>query len=297
MNTCNVSVVIPTYNRSDQLLEAIEKILECDPQPDEIIVHVDAGDRVTEPAIQNSPFQNIIILKSDTQMGPGGGRNKAISHAKHAIIASFDDDSYPLDKDYFDRLIYLFEAFPKAAVIGAAIYHIDEPIQPDEETAQWESAFVGCGCAYRKEIFQQTQGYVALPVAYGMEEVDLSLRLHAMDWGILISPWLRVFHDTRLAHHSSPKVTAASIANLALLAYLRYPPSLWWLGLMQCFNRIIWLVRHGRWAGICKGVIMIPMHLWQHHQYRQPIASQSLFSYLKLRRSFIQASLPQATAQ
>jgi GT2 family glycosyltransferase len=297
MNTCNVSVVIPTYNRPDQLLEAIEQILECDPKPKEIIVHIDAGDNVTEQAIHRSTFQNIIILKSTTQMGPGGGRNKAIAHAKYPIVASFDDDSYPLDKDYFDRLLHLFAVFPKAAVIGAAIYHKDESVSPDEKTAQWESAFVGCGCAYRKEAFQQTNGYVALPVAYGMEEVDLALRLHAMDWGILTSPWLRVFHNTRLEHHSSPKVTAASIANLALLAYLRYPPSLWWLGLMQCLNRVVWLVRHGRWAGIGKGIMIIPMHLWQHQQHRQPIASQSLFSYLKLRRSFIQESLPQATAQ
>jgi GT2 family glycosyltransferase len=297
MNTCNVSVVIPTYNRPEQLLEAIEKILACDPKPSEIIVHIDGGDRVTEQAINNSVFQNITVLKSSTQVGPGGGRNKAIAHAKFPIVASFDDDSYPLDKNYFDRLIYLFEVFPKAAVIGAAIYHIDEPIHPDEQTARWESAFVGCGCAYRKEAFQQTNGYVALPVAYGMEEVDLALRLHAMGWGILTSPWLRVFHNTRLEHHSSPKVTAASIANLALLAYLRYPPSLWWLGLMQCLNRVVWLVRHGRWAGIGKGIMIIPMHLWQHQQHRQPIASQSLFSYLKLRRSFIQESLPQATAQ
>ena len=230
MNTCNISVVIPTYNRSEQLLEAIAKILACNPSPDEIIVHIDGGDDVTEQTIQDSQFQDVLIIKSTNQVGPGGGRNRAIALAKHEIIASFDDDSYPLDSDYFARLLKLFDCFPKAAVVGAAIYHFNEAIENDSMTAQWEHSFVGCGCAYRKNVFQVTQGYVELPVAYGMEEVDLSLRLHDLNWGVLITPWLRVFHDTELKHHSNPKITAASISNQILLTYLRYPPMLWWIG-------------------------------------------------------------------
>lgn len=285
MNTCNISVILPTYNRPDQLLEAIAKISVCNPRPDEIIVHIDGGDNVTEQAIQDSPFQEVIILKSSTQVGPGGGRNRAIARAKNSIVASFDDDSYPIDSDYFARLLKLFECFPKAAVIGAAIYHLHETIKQDKFTAQWEHSFVGCGCAYRKEIFQSTQGYVELPVAYGMEEVDLSLRLHDLGWGVLISPWLRVFHNTELKHHKNPKITAASISNQILLTYLRYPPILWWIGFGQCLSRIIWSIKHQRFKGIVRGIANIPQTIYTNRKHRQPVTGNNLKSFLALKRN------------
>ncbi|MBD2001062.1 glycosyltransferase family 2 protein [Leptolyngbya sp. FACHB-541] len=284
MNTCEVTAVIPTYNRSKQLLKAINKILECDPQPEEIIVHVDANDTATQVVLHSSKFQSVKVIQSATQVGPGGGRNKSIARARNPIVASFDDDSYPIDPDYFARLLQLFEIFPKAAVIGSAIFHQNETVTPDEYTATWVADFVGCGCAYRRDVFLQTKGYVQLPVAYGMEETDLSLRLHHLGWGVLQSPWLRVFHDTKLEHHSNPKITAASIANQALLAYLRYPATLWWLGGMQCLSRISWLMRHQRWNGIMTGLFSIPGLIRQQHHHRQTVSSQSLLSYLRLRR-------------
>ena len=118
-----------------------------------------------------------------------------------------------------------------------------------------------------------------------MEEVDLALRLHSRGERILTSSWLRVFHDTDLQRHGDPRVTAGSIANLALLAYLRYPRSLWFVGLGQCVNRVVWLVRHGRRRGIWMGVTMIPAHLRAHREYRLPLGVNEVKSYLALRRA------------
>jgi GT2 family glycosyltransferase len=292
MNTCKLTVAIPTYNRAEKLLNVLEKVSACSPKPDEIIVHIDGNDRTTETAIASREFDNIRILKSTNQVGPGGGRNRAIAEAKHDIVASLDDDSYPIDPDYFGRLMQLFDRFPDAAVIGAAIYHQNERIESDEPIAQWVADFVGCGCAYRKSVFLQTGGYVQLPIAYDMEEVDLSLRLHHIGWRILRSPWLRVFHDTTLDHHLNPNVTAASITNRILLAYLRYPPSYWGVAIAQCLNRIVWLMRHRRFAGILSGLFAIPRTIQHHRLHRQLVSTQSLKSYLHLRRTGIYESFP-----
>ena len=284
MNICPISVVIPTYQRPADLLKALAHIQQCDPRPAEIIVHIDNDDHQTETILQAQGNDALVILKSDTQVGPGGGRNRAIAKAQYDIVASFDDDSYPLDRDYFARLLQLFDRFPKAAVIGAAIYHLGEPIQPDRPTATWEHAFVGCGCAYRRSAFLATQGYVELPLAYGMEEVDLSLRLHHQGWGVLITPWLRVFHDTHLAHHNHPKITAASITNQALLTYLRYPPTYWGVGAGQVLSRILWLLRHQRRAGVLQGIVNIPGLISQHSPLRQTVSPQTLRHFLHLRK-------------
>lgn len=295
MNSCQVTAVIPTYDRAAQLLDTLARILACTPAPNEIIIHIDNNDRATQTALENSLWESnaaIRVIMSAAQLGPGGGRNLAISQAQNPIVASFDDDSYPIDRDYFARLIQLFERFPEAAVIGASIYHQQETIQPDDREAAWVADFVGCGCAYRRSAFAQTTGYVPLAIAYDMEEIDLSLRLHDLGWRILHTPWLRVFHDTALQHHQNPRITAASITNRALFAYLRYPLQFWGLGFAQCCNRILWLVRHQRWSGIIQGLCHIPGMLYGHRQHRQLVSGTTISSYFHLRRTGIHELFP-----
>jgi len=164
-------------------------------------------------------------------------------------------------------------------------YHTGESIGLDEQRAQWTADFLGGACVYRRGAFLEAGGYVPLPVAYGMEEVDLALRIHSRGGKILTSHWLRVFHNSDLRHHADPRVTAGSIANLALLAYLRYPVSLWGIGVGQCANRLLWLLRHGRRRGILKGLTMIPAHLRANRQHRLPVSKKAVRSYLALRRA------------
>src|SRR5256885_4776766 len=120
-----VSVVIPTYRRHLQLGDTIRKIADCRPFPAEIIVHIDAGDSETEPWLRTA-FPSVRVLSSKNRMGPGGGRNKLVAAARHDIVASFDDDSYPMDSDYFARLCEVFARRPDAAVVASQIAHRSE---------------------------------------------------------------------------------------------------------------------------------------------------------------------------
>lgn len=285
-----ISAIVTAYERVEQTFETLRIIQSCTPAPDEVLVHVDADRVECEDAIR-AAFPKVRTLRSTEQVGPGGGRNKLMNAAKFELVASFDDDSYPIDSDYFARALNVFERFPDASVICAALYHTGESIGLDERRAQWSADFSGGACIYRRSAFLEAGGYVPLPVAYGMEEVDLAIRLHSRGGKILTTPWLRVFHNTDLKRHGDPRVTAGSIANLALLAYLRYPVSLWAIGIGQCANRLLWLLRHGRSRGILKGLTMIPAHLRANHQYRLPVSKQALRSYLALRRNPVAESL------
>jgi len=284
-----ITAIVTAYQRIKQTLGTLQKLHECQPALDEILVHVDGGQTECEDAIR-AAFPDVQVLRSGTCVGPGGGRNKLIAAARNEFVASFDDDSYPIDADYFARASTLFEKFHAASVLSAAFYHQGEAIASDSRTADWVSDFSGGACVYRRSVFLATAGYVPLPVAYGMEEVDLALRLYAQGGKILRTPWLRVFHDTDLKRHADPQVTAGSIANLALLTYLRYPLSCWFVGLGQLGNRIQWLLRNGRARGILKGLVMIPAHLRNNRQYRKKLAAEVVRSYLASRRAPIAAS-------
>ncbi len=281
-----ISVIVTAYRRIDQTITTLGRILRSDPAPSEVIVHIDGNQSETLERLR-SEFPQVKYLFSTENQGPGGGRNLLIKAATHEMVASFDDDSYPLDPDYFARVIDVSEREPDASIIAAEVVHAGETIPESHDTEEWVSDFIGGGCIYRRSVFIQTTGYVPLPTAYGMEEVDLALRLHASGKRILKSSQLRVFHDTDLSHHAAPSITAASIRNLALLTFLRYPYRLWALGAAQVLNRLLWLGRHGRWRGILTGLFSIPQAMFQLRLYIKRLPPGSIRSYLKLRRTSV----------
>ncbi|MEM9275907.1 MAG: glycosyltransferase [Cyanobacteria bacterium P01_F01_bin.143] len=282
--SCPVSVVIPTFNRSNILVNTLKQILKCDPLPDEIIVHIDGNDIQSENIVRDN-FKNVKIIKSDQNIGPGGGRNRLITIAKNEIVASFDDDSYPYDFDYFGRLIKIFNSYPEASIIATAIYDQNRPIQEAIKKASWTASFVGCGCAYKKSDFLKTDGYLKLPLAYGAEESDLAIQLYAKGRKILQTEWLRVYHNTSYNHHKNTNINAASIANIALLAFIRYPWFIWGKTLLQIGNRIIYAIRNKRYSGILLGLSYIPQQMWLYRNYRDPTSLSVIKQYFQLRKN------------
>lgn len=278
-----VTAIVTAFDRLDETVSTLHRLLACDPPPAEVLVHVDAN-RVACAQAVAAAHPSVGVVVSEQRVGPGGGRNRLMATATQAIVASFDDDSYPIDTSYFARVVDLFARFPEASVIDATVFHLGEPLVSEAQTATWVADFSGGACAYRRDHYLAAGGYVPLATAYGMEEVDLALRLHAQGRRILRTRWLRVYHDTDRARHADPEVTAASIANIALLTYLRYPITLWGIGIWQGLNRIQWLLRHGRHRGVLTGLLSAPALIASQRSRRGVLPARSVQSYFKLRR-------------
>ena len=248
----------------------------------EIWIHIDLSDGRLEDELAKR-FPEIRILTSPMRLGPGGGRHRCLLVCKAPYAVSFDDDSYPVDRDFFDSVEQLFSEHPEAAIFGANIWHREEAPKDRTEQLVRAPSYIGCGHAIRLAAYKQTRGYLPLPIPYGMEESDLSLQLFASGWQIYEAGQLRVFHDTDLAHHRSPEVVSAVIANVGLFVYLNYPIIGWGRGLMQVANKIIYCVRMGRFRGICLGLLNIPVECYRSRRYRKPVAWQTLKEYLHFR--------------
>lgn len=270
--------MIAAYDRPEITLKTISVLKSCVPPPAEILVHLD----------NNADFElpeGVRILKSTSNIGPGGGRDRMIREARHEWIASFDDDSFPVSLDYFSRLAESVEKHPEAGVIASVVRHRNPRHDaPSFETDREVASFIGCGCTYRKSAYLQTSGYVPLPIAYGMEEVDLALQLHEREIPIFECPGLEIFHDTGLDHHHSSGITAGSIMNQALLAWLRYPASSLPYGVLQWLNKAFDNLRRRRFAGTLRGVFATPFHLWRYRKLRKPVSRAILGSFRDLVR-------------
>jgi GT2 family glycosyltransferase len=289
-----VTAMVTAFDRVPQLLETLRRIAACEPPPAEILVHVDGNQVACADAVRKS-FPAVRVLLSEHRIGPGGGRNALLAAASAPVVASFDDDSYPIDREYFAQIGEVMQRFPEAAVVCAGVYHQGETVAEASRQASWVADFVGCGCIYRMASLGSDLSYLPLAMAYGMEESDLALRLHERGARVLFTPWLRVFHDTDRSRHADPRVTAASVANLALLAFLRYPVTLWPVGALQCARRVQWLLKNGRRRGVGMGLAGIPRLVLRYWRMRQPLPAAAVWSYLHLRQRPEPAAMDRVT--
>jgi GT2 family glycosyltransferase len=282
MTKAPITVGIPTFGRGMRLQETLEHLAVCRPSPAEIIVHVDQSNGRLERELTRR-FPAVIVLSSRQCVGPGGGRHRCILAATQPFFASFDDDSWPVDHDFFADLMVLFEHHPRAAVLAASIYHQREP-QPDRTTdVNITTDYIGCGYAIRTDAYRQTTGHIDRTCPYGIEEVDVAMQLHAIGWTILHSRRLRVFHDTQLSHHQRADVIAGTVQNVALRAFLRYPVSLWPRALFQLANIVLFMIKHRRFDGLGSGLWGIPSTLSRYASQRRRIPAAKLRSYFNAR--------------
>ncbi len=112
MSEC-VSVIIPTYNRGELVLEAIESALDQTYKDVEVIVSDDGSTDGTDELIK-STFENKVILIKGNHYGVSRARNNAIKVAKGKYIAFLDDDDW-WDTRFLEKTI---ERLKKGDVIG-----------------------------------------------------------------------------------------------------------------------------------------------------------------------------------
>jgi GT2 family glycosyltransferase len=280
MASAALTVGIPAYQRVEPLLVTLSRILACSPPPDEIIVHIDGAVEATRHAIAEH-FPSVKIISSVVNLGPGGARNRLIREASHEWIATFDDDSYPEDSDYFGRVL---EDIANNANTAVFTSDSTDPAKRDYPL-QKVAVFSGCGCIYNREWYLKTKGYVPRVVAYGFEEVDLSLQLHAKGGQILLDPRLNVIHDHPITGAFPEKIIRESILNAFLFPWVRYPLLLLPLGLIQALRYT--------WKAACSGDLPIVVRALQHlpttlieyQHYRFPVSAGAVLSWLRLRRS------------
>jgi GT2 family glycosyltransferase len=281
--TVPVTAIVPAFNRTEKCISTLTRIYNCIPSPAEVIVHVDGNQQECALEIR-SAFPELKIICSTDRIGPGGSRNRMIDAASHSLVASFDDDSYPLDSDYFEKVVEVANGLADASLISAALYHPGEQIRPSTGAIARVADFPGGACIYRRDKFKEIGGYLSIAIPYGIEEVDVALRYFARGAAIYRADCLRVFHDNDRAGHTDAAVTAASFVNIALLAFLRYPVLLWPIGLGQVIHRLIWLVKARRLTGILRGLARTPVELLKHRKERQALPILAVLSYLQLRR-------------
>ena len=100
--SANVSFYIPAYNAEKTIEKSIQSVLNQTLKAKEIIIIDDNSYDKTSEII--SRYNQIKLIKNQTNLGLGHNRNLAISESKYDIVASIDAD-VELEKDWLSILL------------------------------------------------------------------------------------------------------------------------------------------------------------------------------------------------
>ena len=226
-------------------------------------------------------FPSVRVIASEIKRGPGGARHLMLKEAGNPWVATFDDDSFPDDLGFFAQVGRSIARFPTAAVITGDNL-------PDEKVAegcQRIAVFSGCGCVFNRAWYLRTRGFVPRVVAYGFEEVDVSLQLHALGGVIVLDPLLRVIHDHPLPERFPDDIVAGTVMNSFLFPLTRYPLALWPLGLAQGAKYALRIIRAGRGSSVIQALAGLPAAIRSTWPYRSAVTTRAVLGWLKLRRN------------
>ncbi|HEX3160761.1 MAG TPA: glycosyltransferase family 2 protein [Gemmatimonadaceae bacterium] len=125
----SISVVIPCYNASAHLAEALESVLLQTRQPKEIIV---VDDRSTDDSVAIARRFPVRVVQLRENVGCGAARNEGYRAATGDVVANLDGDDR-WEPNHLEVLGGLFDAHPDAGVAATGVRYFggqDKPRLP-----------------------------------------------------------------------------------------------------------------------------------------------------------------------
>jgi GT2 family glycosyltransferase len=207
-----LSVVVPTYNRSEVLRVCLASLARQTLSSDqfEVLVVDDGSTDDTESVVGS--FRGALpvrYLRQPQNRGRAAARNRGIREASGDVVVFVDSDVFPVPGFLAaHRSVHL--ASPRAVGRGPLLLtsHLDDPfgkppLLPDPSPAFLDTA----NASVRREHLLAAGGFDEEFRHYGWEDADLGLRLRRMG--------LRRVYDRRaLAYHYQPPAPPESVPEL-----------------------------------------------------------------------------------
>ncbi|MBI3661478.1 MAG: glycosyltransferase [Acidobacteria bacterium] len=198
-----LSVIVPVYNGKLQLPRCLDALRISDFTGFEVIVVDDCSTDNTRQIVERFRAR---YLRTPRQLGPGGGRNLGVRHARGEILVFVDADVV-VAPDTLGCIAADFDAAPDlAAVFGSydeapawsdflsqyknLMHHYVHQMAGERASTFW----AGCG-AIRKDVFLEFGGFDTERYPNpSIEDIDLGFRISQAGRKILLDKKIQVKH-------------------------------------------------------------------------------------------------------
>ena len=219
-----VAVTITTHNRRAELARTLDQLARLNPAPDAILVCADGCQDDTVEFLRTR-YPEIHLIIHETARGSIPSRNELAASADCDVFISLDDDSYPLDPDFVQKVRDLFAGQPQLAVAAFAQRSDEFPeslTSSDLGCAEFTGSFANSGAAIRREVFHRLNGYPNF-FFHAYEEPDFALRCVASGWQVRFEPSLVVRHHFTASQRNEIRTHQRHARNECWSVLLRCP--------------------------------------------------------------------------
>jgi len=180
-----ISVIILNYNRKDDVLYTLSKLLEQKILPDEIVVIDQNSTDGSAEEINNNFSDGIVkLFKLEKNLGVAGGRNYGAAVSSGDILVFIDDDAHFLSEDALAKIKSIFAKNNALGIVGFRVVGengvirdwVYSPLMKKYDELNFiTQQYVGCGHAIRKSLFKYCGGYSDALFFWG-EEIEFSMK-------------------------------------------------------------------------------------------------------------------------
>lgn len=116
-----ISIIIPTYNRKNMILDSIESVLNQTYKNFEIIIVDDSSNDGTENLIKDKykGEKRIKYYKNSENIGPGKSAKRGYDLSIGDFIIFMNDDDFYIDNSYFNKCINLYLTYENISLIAS----------------------------------------------------------------------------------------------------------------------------------------------------------------------------------
>lgn len=193
-----LSIIFLNYNRLAETRSTLAHLSRLLVNRHDIeIIAIDNGstDGTREFLKTQMDWVRVVLLPTNTGIA---GYNEGFRRAKGDYLLVLDDDSHPANSITFDRIIQCLDTRPEVGIVACRIESMqEEPVYtwhlPKSNEPGPSMAFVGCGFAIRRRLFEQIGWYPGEFFLY-QNEIEVAIRVIRQQYEIHYDPNCRVVH-------------------------------------------------------------------------------------------------------
>jgi len=211
-----LTVVVPTYNRSEMLARAVRGLLDQSASPDsyEVVVVDDGATDDTPQVVEQvgAPEARLRYFRQENR-GPAAARNLGVGEAKGDIVLFTGDDCLP-DRDLVQEHLKAHEEAGDVGVLGHVTWHPEVQLTPfmaflesgpqfgfgriedPENVSIWH--FYTANCSIRRHWVEEVGGFDEDFKHAAFEDAELAYRMQQRGLRIVYRPSGRTYH-----HHAT----------------------------------------------------------------------------------------------
>jgi len=215
-----VSVIIPTYNRKDDLVSCLGSVFEQNFGSREIIVVDDASTDDTKQVLREKGFlDKVVYVGNSERVGVSKAKNVGVKLAKGKYCWFLDSDTKILGKECLQFLYETLERDSRVGSFGCEVIKRGENLLIREHTffandltfsfskrnelKMRECDYLAtCNCFVRKDLVQVAGGFNEF-YFYGYEDAELGKRILDLGFKNFIDYQAAVFHLRSLGSRTS----------------------------------------------------------------------------------------------